>query len=97
MQTVEKLTNKETSLKWSKDVIHNGFIALEKELLSTAGKYCFGDSITFADICLVPQVYNAKRFNVNLSEFPTISRIYEALVELPEFISASPEKQPDAQ
>ncbi len=61
MQKVEKLTNKETSLQWSKDIITNGFIALEKELESTSGIYCFGDSVTFADLCLVPQVYNAKR------------------------------------
>ena len=62
-------------------------------LVKTAGKYCFKDQITFADICLVPQVYNALRFGVNLDEFPNIKRIYKDLEDLQDFKRAHPENQ----
>lgn len=74
-----------------------GFEALERELKKTAGSFCFGDIVTLADLYLVPQVYNAKRFNVDLTKFPTICRINDALSKIPEFISAEPANQPDAQ
>ena len=64
-------------------------------LSHTAGKYSVGDSITFADLCLVPQVYNAVRFGVPLEQFPTIVRINDALSELDEFKKAHPNVQPD--
>ncbi len=70
--------------------------AVEKTLNGTAGTYCVGDEITVADICLVPQVYNAVRYNVDLSQFPIINRINETLNKLPEFQAAHPDAQPDA-
>jgi len=75
--------------------INEGFKSLESLLLSSAGKYCFGNQITLADCCLAPQVYNAVRFNVDLCKFPTISRINEALMELDAFKKSSPSSQPD--
>ena len=63
---------------------------------SSNGKVSIGDSITLADICLVPQVYNANRFGCDLSPYPTIQRINEHLVEHPAFYEAAPEQQPDA-
>ncbi|KAG0440629.1 hypothetical protein HPB47_016239, partial [Ixodes persulcatus] len=60
--------------EWAVEFISKGFQALEAVLAKTAGKYCVGDSVTMADACLVPQVYNAKRFKVDLAPYPTIVR-----------------------
>lgn len=68
---------------------------VERVLLTTAGKYSFGDMVTFADICLVPQVFNAIRFGVSLDKFPTIVRVNANLSELEEFKKAHPLAQPD--
>ncbi len=74
-----------------------GFAAIEKQLESSAGRYCFADTLTVADICLVAQVYNANRFNVDMSAYPMINRIVENCNKLPAFIKAAPENQDDAQ
>ena len=66
-------------MEWGKKVITRGFWALEKELVKSAGKYCFGDNVTLADCCLIPQIYNARRFSVEMEKFPTILRIEEVL------------------
>lgn len=71
-------------------------LGLEKVVERTSGKYCVGDSVTLADCCLVPQVYNALRFSVDMSQFPTISRLNETLSQLPAFKQAHPDAQPDA-
>lgn len=84
-------------LKWSHHWMKLGFAAVEQQLMANAGKYCFGDNITMADICLVPQVYNANRFNLDMSEFPNISRVVENCNQHPAFIAALPENQADAQ
>ncbi len=84
-------------LKWSHHWMRLGFAAVEQQLMANAGKYCFGDNITMADICLVPQVYNANRFNLDMSEFPNISRVVENCNQHPAFIAALPENQADAQ
>ena len=83
-------------IEWGRYWIGHGFEALEKVLATTAGKYCFGDQVTMADCCLVPQVYNANRFKVDMSKFPTISRINATLAELEAFKAAHPSAQPDA-
>jgi maleylacetoacetate isomerase/maleylpyruvate isomerase len=74
-----------------------GFKAIETQLKSSAGKFCFADQVTVADICLVAQVYNAKRFHVNLNNYPLINKIVNNCNVLPAFIKALPENQPDAQ
>ena len=71
-------------------------MALEQKLQSTAGVYCLGDELSCADLFLIPQVYNAKRFNVDLSHMPIINRINDHCLEIPEFQNAAPEKQMDA-
>ncbi|XP_072038582.1 LOW QUALITY PROTEIN: maleylacetoacetate isomerase-like [Amphiura filiformis] len=77
------------------DVVDKGLRTLET-FSKTAGKYCVGDVVTMADICLVPQVYNGiSRFGVDLSQFSTIQRIYKALMELDAFQISHPTKQPD--
>jgi maleylacetoacetate isomerase/maleylpyruvate isomerase len=74
-----------------------GFNAVEKQLVKYAGCYCFQDQITVADICLVAQVYNAHRFNVDMSAYPYINRVVDNCNKLQAFQLALPENQPDAQ
>ncbi|KAH6927057.1 hypothetical protein HPB50_026399 [Hyalomma asiaticum] len=81
--------------EWTIHFATKGFKALEATLSKTAGKYCFGDEVTMADACLVPQMYKAKRFEIDLSQFPTLTRINAALVDLPAFKAAHPSRQPD--
>ncbi|MDO5651867.1 MAG: maleylacetoacetate isomerase [Moraxella sp.] len=80
---------------WYAHWIHTGFGSIEQELVHTAGLYAFGDTPTLADCCLVPQVYNAHRFDVDLIDFPTISRLYEYATAQPAFIQAAPKQQAD--
>ncbi|RDZ27134.1 maleylacetoacetate isomerase [Lysobacter silvisoli] len=82
---------------WVKHWVGEGFRAIEAMLTDhpSTGRYCEGDTPTLADCCLVPQVYNARRFGVPLDEFPTIVRIEQACLELPAFDAARPENQPD--
>ncbi|WP_026375552.1 maleylacetoacetate isomerase [Aestuariibacter salexigens] len=87
----------EDKAEWAKHWITTGFKAVEKRLQNTAGDYCFGFDVTMADVCLVPQYFNAKRFNVDLQAFPTIQRVCENCQELDAFIRAQPENQPDAE
>lgn len=82
---------------WYKHWVGKGFTALE-ELVKRHGSpngYCFGDSVTMADVFLVPQIWNARRFNVDMSQFPNLERIEAKLYQLDAFESAKPENQPD--
>lgn len=82
---------------WARKWISRGLLAYEKIVAETAGKYSVGDEVTLADLALVPQLYNARRFNVDLSVLPTVLLIEEALLQLPAFQAAHPDAQPDAQ
>ena len=88
--------DKKTS--WYKHWIAEGFSALEKILKNNEckGQFCFGESPSLADICLIPQVYNGIRFNCNLSEYPIIHSIWDHCMSLDAFKRAAPESQPDA-
>ncbi len=83
---------------WYAHWIHQGFSALEKQLKAYAadGDYCFGEKVTLADLCLIPQIYNANRFNVLLDDYPRLQAINEACLQHPAFQKALPENQPDA-
>lgn len=81
---------------WYKHWVEIGFKSLEQQLVDSNGKFCFGDQATLADCCLIPQVYNAKRFNIDLSAFPKISVIYQHCSGLDAFKNAAPEAQIDA-
>ncbi|XP_062973970.1 maleylacetoacetate isomerase isoform X2 [Elgaria multicarinata webbii] len=85
----------EKKLDWAQHCISRGFKALEQILQETAGRYCVGNEVTMADLCLVPQVYNAERFKVDLTPYPTISKINKALLELEAFQTSHPSRQPD--
>lgn len=81
---------------WAKQIIEAGFDALEAVLRSSAGKYCVGDQVTMADLCLVAQMYGARRFNVDIAKYPIITRIDGTLAEEDAFKKAHPSAQPDA-
>ena len=83
---------------WTRHWIGKGFEAIERVLADSpaTGEFCEGDRPTIADCCLVPQVYNARRFNLDMAVFPTISRIDAACQVLEAFQAARPERQPDA-
>ncbi|XP_053191081.1 maleylacetoacetate isomerase [Scomber japonicus] len=82
-------------VEWSQYFINRGFQALEPILKQTAGKYCVGDEISMADLCLVPQVFNAERFKVDVGQYPTIQRLNQTLVEIEAFKESHPSCQPD--
>lgn len=81
---------------WSKHWITRGFEALESFLVDIPGVFCVGDEVTVADICLVPQVYNARRFGVDMGRFPHIMAAEAELSQFDAFERARPENQPDA-
>ena len=70
--------------------------AAEKMAADHGGAFCVGDTPTIADCCLVPQMYGAMRFGIDLSEMPRLKGIYERCASLPAFAKARPENQPDA-
>lgn len=86
-------------IAWQLHWMRLGFDALESLLHDdpATGVFCHGDRPTFADICLVPQMTNARRIQMNLSSYPTLLRIEEAAYRLPAFVAARPENQPDAE
>ncbi|GAB2995053.1 maleylacetoacetate isomerase [Psychrosphaera aestuarii] len=101
LRVLQYLTNDlnqddDSKATWYKHWISVGFASLEKSLARTKGLFCYGDEISWADICLIPQVYNAERFNVDMTPFPNIMEITSRCRALPEFWNASPEQQEDA-
>ncbi|MEQ6291507.1 maleylacetoacetate isomerase [Vogesella sp. GCM10023246] len=81
---------------WYQHWVSAGFAALERQLAASAGQYCFGDVPTLADACLLPQVFNAQRFNVDMAAYPLLAGIAGRLEQLPAFAAAHPSQQPDA-
>lgn len=81
---------------WCNSIISNAFDAYEQRLQQWAGEFSYGDSVTLADVCLVPQVYNALRFEVDMQKYPTIWQVYNNCQALDAFKRAAPEQQPDA-
>ncbi|HTL13247.1 MAG TPA: maleylacetoacetate isomerase [Bdellovibrionota bacterium] len=83
-------------VQWNRFWIQKGLAAIERQLAHTAGTYCVGSQLSWADVCLVPQVYNARRFALDLSPFPCVARIDATCTALPAFAAAHPDKQPDS-
>jgi maleylacetoacetate isomerase len=84
---------------WYRHWVAEGFRPLEQSVqkYSSDGRYCFGTAVSIADVLLVPQMFNARRFEVDLSPYPKLVQISQHLESLPEFAAARPEAQPDAQ
>ena len=83
-------------IDWMVHFMDRNLAAFDR-LIQPAGAFCFGDSPTWADICLIPQLYNAHRWGVDLSRFPRLLDIERAALALPAFDAARPETQPDAE
>jgi maleylacetoacetate isomerase len=90
----ELKVDSEQKLAWYHHWIVAGFAALESMLDET--KYCFGENVTLADVYLIPQVYNALRFEVDMTAFPNIMNAYQNCNQVTAFIKAAPENQLDA-
>ncbi|RJS22531.1 maleylacetoacetate isomerase [Corallococcus sp. H22C18031201] len=99
LSVLQKLKNelKADERAWAAHWIGRGLEALEATVKPWAGRFCMGDAVSLADICLVPQLYNARRFAVDVAAFPTLLRIEAACEALPAFQAAHPDRQPDAQ
>lgn len=85
--------------EWYRHWVIEGFQSLEAHLARDpgAGPFCHGDHPTIADCYLVPQVFNAQRFNIDVSAYPNIDRINSLCIELPAFRAAHPSHQPDTE
>ena len=104
LRVLKYLTNKlglteDDKAEWIKNWLELGLTALETDLARapTRGKFCFGDTPTMADCALVPQLFSATRFNIDIKAYPTLRSIYEACEALPEIAAAHPARQPDAE
>lgn len=97
LQYLEKDLGHDKTLRdaWYGHWVQMGFDAIERQLVRDAetGRFCHGDAPTLADVCLVPQVFNARRFAVDLGPYPRIVGIDAACRELPEFQAAAPDRQ----
>ena len=80
---------------WIQHWSSHGFVALENLVKKTHGIYCFADNLTAADLFLAPALFSAKRFHVNLSNYPIMNQIDQSLNKLDCFIKAHPSNQPD--
>lgn len=92
---VQKHVGRDKRMEWVQHWINSGFRALEEKLSTSAGKYCVGDEVSMADCCLLPQVFNARKSQVDMRPYPIISRIEGELEVIPAFIAAHPTNQPD--
>ncbi|MFJ2990453.1 maleylacetoacetate isomerase [Collimonas sp. NPDC087041] len=84
---------------WYRHWCESGLAALEVALArdKRTGKFCYGDTPTLADCCLIPQIFNAQRLKCDLSAMPTLMRIHENCQQLEAFVKAAPQNQPDAE
>jgi maleylacetoacetate isomerase len=84
---------------WYRHWVEEGLAAIEARLVAEGrgGRYSLGDQVTLADVLIVPQIFNAQRYNCRLDGVPTIMRIFEHCMQVPAFVEAQPSKQPDAE
>ena len=84
---------------WYRHWVQEGLAAIEARLVAEnrCGRYALGSQVTLADVVIVPQIFNAKRFDCRLDHVPTVMRIFDHCMELPAFVDAQPARQPDAE
>ncbi|RDS86090.1 maleylacetoacetate isomerase [Dyella psychrodurans] len=87
----------EKKLSWIRHWLETGLTALERELAAGEGSFCYRDTPTMADCCLVPQLYNARRFGVDVARFPRLQAIDERCQLIEAFHAAHPDRQPDSE
>lgn len=87
--------SEEQKQSWSRHWIQRGLRSLEVFLRPMAGIYCFGDEVTAADLYLIPQLYNARRFSVEPRDYPLLAKIEESCLQIEAFQKAAPGQQPD--
>ena len=95
----EMKLSEDDKTRWYRHWCEQGLAAVETMLAqeSRVGRFCYGNTPTLADCCLIPQIFNAQRMACDLSAMPTIMRIHAACMELDGFIDAAPANQPDAE
>lgn len=81
---------------WARTFIERGLAALEQVAGGTAGKFLVGDAVSIADLCLIPQLFNARRYGASISAFGTLLRVENLCLSLPAFVDTHPDRQPDA-
>jgi maleylpyruvate isomerase len=85
------------AVAWNRHWVTRGLVALETLARETAGAYAVGDAVSFADVCIAPQLHFARRFGIDLEPFPTLRAIDRACAALPSFVHAHADNQPDAE
>ncbi len=83
--------------RWYRHWVETGLEVVERRLTAQPSTFCHGETPTLADCCLVPQIFNAKRFDCRLEHVPNVMRVFEACMALPAFEDTRPEKCPDAE
>lgn len=96
LKRIEALAGADAARGWAEQTIRQGLSAVEALIAANPGRYAFGSEPTLADIIIVPQLFNARRFGVELAAFPRILEVEAATAELPAFAAAAPDRQPDA-
>jgi maleylacetoacetate isomerase/maleylpyruvate isomerase len=90
--------SEEDKNRWYRHWVETGLEAVERQLADPrTGRFCHGDAPTLADVTLVPQIFNARRFDCRLDHVPTVMRVFDACMQLPAFDATQPSKCPDAQ
>ncbi|MBL8344267.1 MAG: maleylacetoacetate isomerase [Rubrivivax sp.] len=89
--------SEEDKNRWYKHWVETGLEVVERQLAAVPGTFCHGETPTIADCCLVPQIFNAQRFECRLDHVPHVMRVYEACMKLAAFERTRPEACPDAE
>lgn len=87
----------DSRVRWQRHWIAEGFNALERRVAESEGVYCHGDLPTMADCCLIPQLANARRIDLDLAPYPSLLAVEHACYRLPAFAAAKPDNQPDSE
>ena len=95
--TRELKVSEDDKNRWYKHWVETGLEVVERQLAAAPATFCHGNTPTLADCCLVPQIFNAQRFECRLDHVPQVMRVYEACMKLPAFEGTRPEACPDAE